>query len=273
MGKIWLDYLCQIDHMRPEDTSENESKMKDAEKNDRKIGRVAPLKRKSDANLTQPTEKLVITDDDLSEIDNLSNSTLFERKVAKISSEIEQKMADNLSDRDFRSFGKYAGQFFISIDRIEKFKLADWFNLNQSMNQSEQSIEVKEAMMEFIFGFLEYLGASPQMLQKGLYSPLGATIKFSIRSNGFLGLARFIGENEFSFDVISNAIGVWNADPISKQLSRSIDLYNISNVVESQTESEIDISTLKMLEFCRSGILRKFIKNVLFCSIVNCRVQ
>ena len=88
----------------------------------------------------------------------------------------------------------------------------------------------------------------------------------------FLGLARFMGENEFSFDVISNAIEVWNADPISKQLSRSIDLYNISNVVESQTESEIDISTLKMLEFCRSGILWKFIKNVNFCSIVNCRV-
>ena len=168
MGKIWLDYLSDIDHMWPEDTSENESKNKDAEKNDRKIGRVAPLKRKSDANLTQPTEKLVITDDDLSEIDNLSNSTLFERKVAKISSEIEQKMADSLSDGDFRSFGKFSGQFFISIDRIEKFKLADWFNLNQSMNQSEESIEVKEAMMEFIFGFLEYLGASPQMLQKGL---------------------------------------------------------------------------------------------------------
>ena len=69
-----------------------------------------------------------------------------------------------------------------------------------------------------------------------------------------------MGENEFSFDVISNAIEVWNADPISKQLSRSIDLYNISNVVESQTESEIDISTLKMFEFCRSGILWKFIK-------------
>ena len=180
MGKIWLDYLCQIDHMWPEDTSENESKNKDAEKNDRKIGRVAPLKRKSDANLTQPTEKLVITDDDLSEIDNLSNSTLFERKVAKISSEIEQKMVDSLSDGDFRSFGKYAGQFFISNDRIEKFKLADWFSLNQSMNQSEESIEVKEAMIEFIFGFLEYLGASPQMLQKGLQPSLALPSSFRL---------------------------------------------------------------------------------------------
>ena len=65
-----------------------------------------------------------------------------------------------------------------------------------------------------------------------------------------------MGDNEFSFDVISNGIEVWNADPISKQLSRSIDLYNISNLPGGQTESEIDIATLKMLEFCRSGNLK-----------------
>ena len=50
MGKIWLDHLCQIDHMWPDDVSENEPK--NIEK-DRKIGKVAPRKRKSDANLTQ----------------------------------------------------------------------------------------------------------------------------------------------------------------------------------------------------------------------------
>ena len=110
---------------------------------------------------------MVVTDDDLSEIDNLSNSTLFERKVAKITSEIEQKMSNSLSDGDFRSFGRYSGQFFISRDRIEKFKLANWFNLEQSPNQSDENIAVKENMVEFVFGFLEYLGASPEMLQKG----------------------------------------------------------------------------------------------------------
>ena len=74
-----------------------------------------------------------------------------------------------------------------------------------------------------------------------------------------------MGENEFSFDVISNGIEVWNADPISKQLSRSIDLYNISNSPETQSESEIDITTLKMLEFCRSGNLVKIhVKKVFF---------
>lgn len=74
-----------------------------------------------------------------------------------------------------------------------------------------------------------------------------------------------MGENEFSFDVISNGIEVWNADPISKQLSRSIDLYNISNAPETQSESEIDITTLKMLEFCRSGNLVKIhVKKVFF---------
>ena len=69
------------------------------------------------------------------------------------------------------------------------------------------------------------------------------------------GLARFMAENEFSFDVISKSIEAWNSDPISKQLSRTIDLYNISNVIGIQTESEIDIATLKMLEFCNSGNL------------------
>ena len=69
------------------------------------------------------------------------------------------------------------------------------------------------------------------------------------------GLVRFMAENEFSFDVISNGIETWNYDPISKQLSRTIDLYNISNVIGTQTESEIDIATLKMLEFCNSGNL------------------
>ena len=110
---------------------------------------------------------MVITDDDLSEIDNLSNSTLFERKVAKITSEIEQKMADSLADGDFRSFGRYSGQFFISSDRIGKFKLDNWFNLDQSSNDSDENIKVKESMVEFIFGFLEYLGASSEILQKG----------------------------------------------------------------------------------------------------------
>ena len=66
-----------------------------------------------------------------------------------------------------------------------------------------------------------------------------------------------MGKNEFSFNTISSAIEVWNSDPISKQLSRTIDLYNISNVVGSQSESEIDIATLKMLEFCNSGKLYK----------------
>ena len=90
-----------------------------------------------------------------------------------------------------------------------------------------------------------------------LFENLGTTIKFSIVVEVYsLGLARFMGDNEFSFDVISNGIEVWNADPISKQLSRSIDLYNISNLPGGQTESEIDIATLKMLEFCRSGNLK-----------------
>jgi len=235
MGKIWLDYLCQIDHMWPDVqdmTGKEDTEMTETDSIGRKIGKVTPRKRKSNMNLTQPTEKMVITDDDLSEIDNLSNSTLFERKVAKITSEIEQKMADSLADGDFRSFGRYSGQFFISSDRIGKFKLDNWFNLDQSSNDSDENIKVKESMVEFIFGFLEYLGASSEILQKGL--------------------ARFIGKNEFSFNTISSAIEVWNSDPISKQLSRTIDLYNISNVVGSQSESEIDIATLKMLEFCNS---------------------
>ena len=201
MGKIWLPHFCQIDHMWANDQNTTGNENQDIEMNEtdssgRKIGKIAPRKRKSNLNITQerlhliknwsqpgtcflllgnirnenifkPTEKMVVTDDDLSEIDNLSNSTLFERKVAKITSEIEQKMSNSLSDGDFRSFGRYSGQFFISLDRIEKFKLANWFNLEQSPNQSDENIAVKENMVEFIFGFLEYLGASPEMLQKG----------------------------------------------------------------------------------------------------------
>lgn len=87
-----------------------------------------------------------------------------------------------------------------------------------------------------------------------------------------------MGENEFSFDVISNGIEVWNADPISKQLSRSIDLYNISNSPETQSESEIDITTLKMLEFCRSGNLVKiheknFLNFLSFCFLNFARLE
>ena len=58
MGKIWLDHLCQIDHMWPNDQNTTEKENHDIEMNEtdssgRKIGKIAPRKRKSNLNITQ----------------------------------------------------------------------------------------------------------------------------------------------------------------------------------------------------------------------------
>ena len=82
MGKIWLDYLCQIDHMWPDVqdmTGKEDTEMTETDSIGRKIGKVTPRKRKSNMNLTQ--ERLHYTNKRLNSRFNVGKFFMFEMKT------------------------------------------------------------------------------------------------------------------------------------------------------------------------------------------------